>query len=270
MGVSVKLAYATLRWRLPDLTRALPELKRAGWDGWEARLPLDWLGSPRRLKRVCDDAEMPLAILTANGSPEDSDWANVELNKRRMEFAAEMDVDCFMFMSGPPPADRPVTRDDIRRAAEGADAWARYGARLGLELSYHIHSNSLVDSIEDWTLYTGLLETAKLCIDVSHAELWGYDAVQAIGDFWDQLNYVHLQDFASCTVREPGRYNPKWVDVGEAEAVDFAGVLQTLDAQGFERWVTACPGESPAGGEAAEVEARRSATARAYLRGLGY
>ena len=94
--------------------------------------------------------------------------------------------------------------------------------------------------------------------------------MQAIGDFWDQLNYVHLQDFASCTVREPGRYNPKWVDVGEAEAVDFAGVLRTLEAKGYDRWVTACPGESPAGGEAAEVEARRSATARAYLHGLGY
>lgn len=267
--MSLKLAFAALRWQLPDLERALPELKKAGWDGWEGRLPLDWMGPPSRLRRICEDADMPMVVYTATGPPGETDWEQAERNKRRMDYAAEVGVDCFMFMSGRKPADRPVAEDDIRREAESADQWAEYAAQYGLELSYHIHTNTLVDSIDEWKLYMSLLRRAGLCIDVSHAELWGYDPVQSILDFWDQLNYVHLQDYASCTVREYGRYNPEWVNVGEGECLDFAGVLATLEERGYTRWVTACPGEVPKGADAA-AQARSSAGTRQYLRGLGF
>lgn len=268
--MALKMGYATLRWRQPELEKALPELKKAGWDGWEGRLPLDWLGPPKRLKQVCEDADMPLCVFTASGTPENSDWEHVERNKRRMDFAAEMGVDCFMFMSGRKPEDRAVERADIERAAEGAEQWAEYAAQYGLELSYHIHTNLLIDSKEDWTLYMSLLDKAKLCIDVSHAELWDYDPVQSIEDFWSQLNYVHLQDYSVCTVREPGNYNPEWVAVGVGECLDFTGVLNTLDERNFTRWVTSCPGEPPEGGLDPVTEAQRSAGMREYLRGLGY
>ena len=181
--MALKMGYATLRWRQPDLAKALPELKKAGWDGWEGRLPLDWLGPPKRLKQVCEDADMPLCVFTASGSPEDRDWEHTERNKRRMDFAAEMGVDCFMFMSGRKPEGRPVERADIERAAEGAEQWAEYASQYGLELSYHIHTNLLVDSAEDWRLYMSLLDKARLCIDVSHAELWDYDPVQSLIGF---------------------------------------------------------------------------------------
>ena len=138
-----------------------------------------------------------------------------------------------------------------------------------LELSYHIHTNMLVDSIEEWRLYMNCLEKSKLCIDVSHAELWGYDPVQAIEDFRDRLNYIHFQDYSSCTVRERGKYNPTWVPVGEAECLDFAGVLRKLEEIGYDRWVTSCPGTPPPSGEPAFEEARRSRGMREYLRGLG-
>ena len=88
-----KLGYSTLRWREPDLPAALAELKAAGWDGWEGRLPLDWLGTPRRLRRVCDDAGMPMAVFTASGPPDIREPVHVERNRRRMEFAAEMEQD---------------------------------------------------------------------------------------------------------------------------------------------------------------------------------
>ena len=268
--MALKMGYCTLRWREPDLEAALTELKKAGWDGWEGRLPLDWLGTPKQVKQVCDNVGMPLVVYTAVGSPENDDWAHVERNKRRMDFAAEMGVSCFMYMSGPKPKDRAATADDIKRAAAKADEWAEYAGQYGLELSYHIHTNLSVDSAEDWKLYMDNLHRAKLCIDVSHAELWGYDPVQSIVDFWDKINYMHLQDYAECTVREAGRFNPVWVDVGQAECLDFKGVLDTLDARGFSGWVTSCPGEPVPGGEDPLSEARRSRRMREYVRGLGY
>ena len=75
----------------------------------------------------------------------------------------------------------PVTDDDVRAAAEGADEWAEYAAQFGLELTYHIHTNLLVDSIDHWKLYMDNLRAAKLCIDVSHAQLWGMTRRVAAG-----------------------------------------------------------------------------------------
>ena len=265
-----KLACSTLHWKNPDLEAALDELAKAGWDGWESRLPLDWMGTPTRLRRICQDAGVPLVVYTASGSPDQRDRDVVEANRRRMEFAAEIGADCFMFMNGRKPEGRAVTDDDLKAAAEGADAWAEYAAPLGLELTYHIHTNLLVDSVEDWKTYMSYLHKAKLCIDVSHADLWGYDPVQSLHDFKDQLNYVHLQDYSESTRRADGFYLPTWVDVGQAESVDFPGIRQALEDIGYNRWVTAVPGGVIPDGEDAVDEARRSKRMVEYLRGIGY
>lgn len=268
--MSFKLSYSTLRWKNPDLERALAELKKAGWAGWEGRLSLDWMGTPQRLRRICDNVGLPLVVYTASGSPDNRDWDNVEANKRRMEFAGEVGADCFMFMNGEKPVGRAVTHDDLKAAAEGAEMWAEYAAQFGLELSYHIHTNLLVDSTEDWKYYMSLLNKAKLCIDVSHAELWGYDAVESLRDFRQQLNYVHLQDYASTSQRADGYHLPVWVDVGQAANVDFVGVRKVLEEIGYNRWVTAVPGEPIPGAEDPVSEAKRSKRMMDYLKGLGY
>ncbi len=263
------LGYSTLRWREPDLEVALEELKKAGWDGWEGRLPLDWLGTPARLRRVCENAGMPLLVYTADGSPDTRDPVLVERNKRRMEFAAEMDADCFMFMNAAKDPQYRPTEDEIRAAAEGAEEWAEYAEPLGLELSYHIHTNMLVDGIDDWRTYMDHLDKAKLCIDVSHAQLWGYDPMQSIRDFRSQLNYIHLQDWSSTSRREDGFYLPVWCEVGASENVDFPAIRETLEDIGYSRIVTACPGEPPKDDDPVSA-AKRSKGMVDYLRGIGY
>jgi sugar phosphate isomerase/epimerase len=268
--MTFKLSCSTLRWKTPDLEPALQELKKAGWDGWEGRLSLDWLGTPQRLRRICTNVGLPLTVYTADGSPDNREFKNVEMNKRRIEFAAEAGADCFMFMNGEKPKNGVVSKDDLRYAAEGAELWAEYAKSLGLELSYHIHTNLLVDSIEDWRFYMGLLQTAKLCIDVSHAQLWGYNPAQSLKDFRSQLNYVHLQDYSSCSRRGDGYYLPVWVDVGQACNVDFVAVRQTLEEIGYQRWVTAVPGDALPGQEDAISEARRSRRMVEYLQGIGF
>lgn len=267
--MSFKLGYCALRWREPELEPALEALKAVGWDGWECRLPLDWLGTPKRVKQICDNAGMPMAVYSAQGTPDNRERSNVERNKRRIEFAAEMGADCLLFMNGRKPADRPVSDDDVIAAAEGAEAWAEYAAHFGLELTYHIHTNLLVDNIPHWKLYMRHLKRTGLCIDVSHAELWGYDPVESLRDFKEQLNYVHLQDYSSCTIREEGKYNPVWVRVGEAECLDFLGVRKVLDEINFDRWVTGCPGAPPPNDDPVS-EAKRSQKMFRYMKEKGY
>lgn len=265
------LSYCTLYWKNPDLEPALEELRKAGWQGWEGRLPLDWLGTPQRMRRICENTGMPMVVYTASGVPEDTSWENVERNKRRMEYAAAIGADCFMFMSGRKPEGRPVNEDDVKAAAEGAESWAEYAAQFGLEISYHIHTNTLIDSSEHWRLYMSLIDRTRLCIDVSHAALWGYDPVQAIRDFYPHLNYVHLQDYLSVTRGEDGRYDAVWCDVGETASVNFPAIMQTLDELGYERWISGCPGRPALGPDESPIaQAQRSRNMREYLQSLGY
>ncbi len=268
--MSFKLGYCTLRWKNPELEPALEALKRAGWDGWEGRLPLNWLGTPQRVQRICKNTDMPLAILTAEGTPDNRDPENIERNKRRMEFAAEIGADCFMYMNGSKPEGKAVNDDDLKAAAEGAETWADYAAQYDLELSYHIHTNLLVDSAEDWKTYMGYLDKAKLCIDVSHAQLWGYDPVEAIRDYKDQLNYIHLQDYSSYTQHDNGFHDPHWCAVGEAEACDFTAIAGILKEINYNRWVTGCPGEPQPGREDALSIAECSQSMYDYIRRVGY
>ena len=185
-----------------------------------------------------------------------------------MEFAAEVGADCFMFMSGPKPEGRDVEDADITASAEGAEAWAEHAEQFGLEVSYHIHTNTLVDSSEHWRLYMGCLKKAKLCIDVSHAQLWGYDPIKSIEDFREQLNYIHLQDYTATSRGDDGRYLPVWCDVGQGGDVDFSGIMRSLSAMDFDRCVTICPGEPVPGADDPISEARRSAKTRAFVASL--
>ncbi|MEZ4678175.1 MAG: hypothetical protein R2932_28560 [Caldilineaceae bacterium] len=69
--MSFKLAISTLRWKNPDLEPRLAAPKESGWDGWECRLPLDWLGTPQRVRRICENVGLPMVAGTAGGSPDD-------------------------------------------------------------------------------------------------------------------------------------------------------------------------------------------------------
>ncbi|MCH8295913.1 sugar phosphate isomerase/epimerase [Candidatus Poribacteria bacterium] len=260
-----KLGYSTLRWQTPDFEKLLTQLKDAGWDGWEMRQSLDWVGTPKRIRQICDNAGLPVAVVTARGLPIDKDPNQMELNKRRMDFAAEVEADCFMFMGAGKPKDRPLNDSDIAALADVSEEWAEYAAQYDLEICYHIHTNTTVDSIEDWAKYMSLLRKCKLCIDVSHSALWGYDPIESIRRYRDSLIYVHLQDYGHTSGGGDTPYQVDWVEVGSGTTMDFPGIMRTLEEIGYDRWVTACPGQ---------VENRsdeeRMRVNREYLRELGY
>ena len=57
--MSFKLGYSSLKWSMPsieDLEGNLEQVKAAGWEGWELRQSLDWLGEPERVQQICNNA----------------------------------------------------------------------------------------------------------------------------------------------------------------------------------------------------------------------
>jgi len=260
-----KFGYSTLRWQTPDFEELLTQLKHAGWDGWEMRQSLDWAGTPQRIRQVCNNADLPVAAVTARGLPIDKNREQMELNKRRIDFAAEIEADCFMFMGAAKPKDRAVNNADLVALAEVSEGWAEYAAQYPLEVCYHIHTNTTVDSVEDWAKYMSLLRRCKLCIDVSHSALWGYDPVESIRRYREVLIYVHLQDYCGATGGGGTPYAVDWVDVGGGGVIDFPKIMTTLAALNYDRWITACPGQIET-----RSDIERMSINRKYLRRLGY
>ena len=126
-----KLGYSSLQWQKPNLEEALKKIKDTGWDGWEVRQSLDWLGSAKRLRSLSDDAGLEMACVTATGISLDNNPKMLEENKRRIDYTAELEADVFMFMGAGKPKDRVINRDDIARLAELADQFASYASLHG-------------------------------------------------------------------------------------------------------------------------------------------
>ncbi|MFQ6042895.1 MAG: sugar phosphate isomerase/epimerase family protein [Candidatus Poribacteria bacterium] len=255
--MAFKLGYSSLKWREPNLPELLGQLKATGWEGWELRQSLDFLGSPERVRKICDDAEMPVAVVTARGISLDKNSDVLKTNKRRIDFAAALEADCFMFMGAGKPQRGYATDEEISALAEVGDEMADYASQYNLDVCYHIHTNTTVDSTEEWAKLMSKMEKCKLCIDVSHSALWGFNPRESVKHYQDRLIYIHLQDYDTEKADD-------WVELGEGNILDFPGTLKALGEIGYDRWVTVCPGNTD------RTDEEKMRVNREYLRSLGY
>ena len=247
------LAYSTLFWEHPDLEPMLIDLKAAGWNGWEGRQALDWLGSASRVRRICDAVGLEMAAVGGPNATLSVDDPTHQINKRRIEFAADMGVGLYM-VKGPGRQGTLTTDADLGRMAIVYDDLSRFAMRLGVTVVFHPHVGHLVNSENDWRRFMDRLTHCRLCMDMSHAVHWGMDPVQVVHDFAERIAYVHLHDFK-------GEEN---VELGQGQMCDFSSFLSALETIGYEGWITGCPGQTSID------EQTRMQVNRSYLASLGY
>ena len=249
------LAYSTLKWKTPNLEQDLALLVEHGWQGWESRQSLDWLGSAKRVSRICRDVGIGIsAICGPNATLEASDETH-EMNKRKIEFAADLEVPLFM-TKGPGRMDLPTpARDeDLDKMAAVYEDLAEYGRPLGVTVTFHPHINHLVDSEGEFRRFMTRLDTCRFCLDMSHLVLWGMDPVQAVHEYADQIAYVHLHDYKGDIPS----------DMGDGPMCDFKAFLKALEEIGYADWITVCPGNTD------RTEKQQMEVNRTYMKKLGY
>ncbi|MEK7399265.1 MAG: sugar phosphate isomerase/epimerase [Candidatus Poribacteria bacterium] len=249
-----KLGYSSLQWQKPNFEEVLKMIKDTGWDGWEVRQSLDWLGPAKRLRNLSDNAGLDIACVTATGISLDKNPKMLEDNKRRIDYTAELEADVFMFMGAGKPANREVNRDDISALAELADELADYALQYNLDVCYHIHVGTTIDNKEDWILLMDMMQKCKLCIDISHSDIWGYAPEDSIKDYKNRLVYMHVQDYVS---------PPAMTELGEGK-VDIPGAMKSLEEIGYSRWVVVCPGSTD------RTDLEKMQINRKYLASIGY
>ena len=250
--IFMKLAYSSLKWPLEDLERNLALLVENGWDGWETRESLDWLGSPKRLKETCQNIGIEIAAVSGPNVPMSREDHAFTINKRRIEYASELGVSLLM-TKGPGSKDHPTSNEELRRIADLYNDRARHGEPLGVTVTFHPHINHFVDSKEEWIRFMPMLDACRLCMDMSHALRWGYDPVDATKAYADRISLVHLHD----------EKNGDGADIGEGPMCDYDVFLAAIRETGYDDWVVVCPG----GTKPAEQSIQDN---RTYLRSIGY
>lgn len=252
----MRLAYNTLEYGgTPDLRRMLAELKDAGWEGWEVRQSLDWLGSADRVCGISEAAGLRVAGLCGQGWDLATNPVTFEINCRRIEFASRIGAEAFVIMSPSRPPDRSPTAGEIASFAAAAEDLAQFGAEEGMTVAFHFHTGQMVQSQAEVCQVMNATRELRLCVDVSHAQLVDWDACECLREWSDRLAYVHLQDYRGW----------RYVNIGSGGIFpSIPAIFDTLDDIGFDGWVV-CHG----GHFTDQPPHERARVSRDYLRAIG-
>jgi inosose dehydratase len=256
-----RLGYNTLTWADsdPDLERVFATIKASGWEGVELlNNDANWSGPPGRVRAMLERVGLPAIAMLGVVQIDDLRRTRVtEMQKRMIDFGAELGCEAYVFIGGDRIGRRLPTDDEFRRLADVAGALVEHAEPYGMTVNHHSHPRC---TVERETEQDRLLELAdprlKVCIDVGISAFMDEDYIAQIRRYAPRTGYVHLKDWAF----------GKYCNLGRGtKGIDWAEVLATFTETGYDGWVTV---ELSSYGD---TDADDSCVAnREFLRSIGY
>ena len=157
----------------------------------------------------------------------------------------------------------------VQRAAD------RCRAR-GLEPTFHHHAGTHVEAPHEIERLLELTDVS-LCLDTGHLLLGGGDPVQALQDWGQRINHVHLKDVRLDVIRrvvaERAPMEAVWTreafrELGTGD-LDVDGFLSGLGRLGYSGWLVVEQDRIPSPGEPIAASAAAQARNRSFLRHRG-
>ena len=166
-----RLSYNTLTWadNDPDLERVFATIKEAGWEGVELlNNDANWSGPPSRVRAMLERVGLPAIAMLGVVQIDDARKARVtEMQKRMIDFGAELGCEAYVFIGGDRVGRRLPTDDEFKRLADVATALIEHAEPYGMTVNHHSHPRC---TVERETEQDRLLEFAdprlRVCIDV--------------------------------------------------------------------------------------------------------
>jgi inosose dehydratase len=169
------------------------------------------------------------------------------------------------------------TLDDVawKRLFENLDRLHRRASRRGVEACLHPHVGTIVESYDD---VRRVLDGSgvPLCLDTGHLMIGGTDPAALVREATERVVHTHLKDVdATWALRVQrgevtytaavagGMYRP----LGRGD-VDIAGIVGTLEADGYAGWYVLEQDTVLTGDPEGEGPVRDVRASVAYLRGL--
>lgn len=131
---------------------------------------------------------------------------------------------------------------------EGVEAVAEHCARQGIDLVYHHHMGTIVESREDiGRLMEGTGPATKLLLDTGHAWFGGSDPGELASAYMDRVRHIHAKNVRPAIRREVEQQGLSFLEgvrrgvftvPGDPEGgVSFEPVLKIAAEHGYDGWL---------------------------------
>ncbi len=170
------------------------------------------------------------------------------------------------------------TAQELKTAQEGIRAVVACCAELGVQVAFHPHVGTHVETPEEmhrlFSLFTA--DELGLCLDTGHAVYGGGDPVALLERYLARVRCVHLKDVDADRLAEVRRQRLDFYQavkqgvftpLGQG-TVDFPQVLALLRSRNFDGWVVVEQDVLP-GGRGADSPLANASAGRRFLRSLG-
>ncbi|MDQ3669403.1 MAG: sugar phosphate isomerase/epimerase [Actinomycetota bacterium] len=172
-------------------------------------------------------------------------------------------------------ADRSLGLDDAgwKRWAEGVARAVHLAAEAGFQPTLHAHTATYVEA--PWEIDRALeLTDIGLLVDTGHLLIGGTDPVQALRDWGERVNYVHVKDVRMDVLRgvvaDRADMIEAWrrgvfCELGKGD-VDLDGFFAALRDTGYEGWIVVEQDRIPRPDEELSESAEAQVRNRNWLR----
>jgi len=270
--MNIKLGISGINWvnedphlfdNLYSCDTMLSEMNRLAFDGTEmSRLfPRD----PKQLKSILDDKKLRLASGWKSTLFSDSSVRTEEMNSYRehVDFLKAMGcryvITCEirdLFDEFNPSRVVPLNEQEWNNLVEGLHEAGRYCRDAGMELVYHFHASTVVESAAEIQRLVDMTDPdlVHLLFDTGHALYGGSDPYELLQQHIKRVRYVHLKDVRAHILDQ---VKEEQLQFGQAVAagvftvpgdgdIDFKPILQELWQHNYEGWLVIEAEQNPA------------------------
>ncbi len=277
-----KIAYHTITWDLDlgQLEEGVRDIAELGFKGWEvldqSTVSKDWgrrhffFGDVRppifqsdtqylnwwsRLSQYQEKYHIPLTTVYYSG-----EWSS-EFTREQEINAAEAVARLLkgmgssnLVVAGGPTKPGGNTEREYQAVGASLNELARRIKRFGVNLSYHPHLDTMVETREQLDKLAAATDPTLVgfCMDPAHLVVRGEDIVQIYRDYVDRIWYTHFKDVTKGNHTKlvgPARYDT-FAELGKGQ-VNFPALTKILLDHGYEGWITIELDRSPTPKESA-------------------
>ena len=227
----MKVGYQTLTWanyyKEYDIKEVVRKIGGIGFKGIEFIEPISKLGRPGPLQKILDKAGLEAASISCGLNMKPADTNDIDETNARVRFAGELGIKDAMLCGGW-LTDGIKKEDSAYKLLAGKlDACCGYASGLKINIAFHPHKDTIVETREDIERLLRFTDKPKLCLDIAHLAACGSDPIEAIKKFRDITTYIHLKDWDI--------EKENFVELGRGD-VDITGCLSALDEIGYNGW----------------------------------